>query len=390
MENSNPNNKQTEKIGVNGMNFEIRPNWKDNDINEINKYKLTPEKQLEKRIQRVSKNYHKASSEYRNYLESLRSNERIFWGLCRSVSPIRNKSKEKNKSSTTFKGKSTDDLNVHAKNCRDSDGTNFQTNHKTESRPNHRGRSKRVCNSHARNACSLPPNLEQQHKVNSNSEFEAIKNTENHKEVDLFLTNVVLQSCIEKYSRRLYNICKMIDLDSEDELDDEAYFEEICYGVPDRLIGENRIEDPKGPVETSVNFVKAKENTIENRACTQPQISNETISETINETASKWSTRLRANPNSNSSPSFDTRNYSSSSSPKKLSKATRSRLILKERIGNMNLSEVNISRQIDINNRYTCKNTNQISDTKNHPIANVIVTQNTHISKQPFSSLFNI
>ncbi|KAL3129274.1 hypothetical protein CHM_2g290 [Cryptosporidium hominis] len=391
MENSNPNIKQTEKIGVNGMNFEIRPNWRDNDINEINKYKLSPEKQLEKRTQRVSKNYYKASSDYRNYLESLRSDERVFWSLCRSVSPVKNKSKEKSKARTTNKGKSTDDLNVRTKSYRDSDGTYFQGSHETKSNLNYRGRSKRVQNSNVRNASSLPPNLKHEQKSNSNTELEAIDNTKNHKEIDLFLTNVSLQSCIEKYSRQLFNICKMIDFDSEDELiNEETYFEEIYYGVSDRVIGECRAENTNSPIETSINFVKVKEKNIENRVGIQPNIMNETINETINETASKWSTRLRANSNSNTSPTFGTNSSSKSSSPRKLSKATRSRLLLKERIFSMNPFGVNINGRIETNNRHTDRYNNQISSTENHPITNVIVTQNTHVSKQPFSSLFNM
>ncbi|KAJ1605545.1 hypothetical protein OIY81_3448, partial [Cryptosporidium canis] len=63
----------------------------DQDISEINKYRLPPDKQMERRVQRVSKNHHKASSEYRVYLESLRSDERAFWSLCRSVSPARSR-----------------------------------------------------------------------------------------------------------------------------------------------------------------------------------------------------------------------------------------------------------------------------------------------------------
>ncbi|KAK9173765.1 hypothetical protein CmeUKMEL1_09110 [Cryptosporidium meleagridis] len=391
MENSNPNIKQTEKIGVNGMNFEIRPNWRDNDINEINKYKLSSKKQLEKRTQRVSKNYYRASSEYRNYLESLRSDEKVFWSLCRSVSPIKNKSKEKSKSRTANKGKSTDDLNAHTKSYRNPDGTYFQAGHENKSNSNHRGRSKRIQNSNVRNASSLPPNLKHEHKSNSNTELEAIDNTKNHKEIDLFLTNVSLQSCIEKYSRQLFNICKMIDFDSEDELiSEEAYFEEIYYGVSDRVIGECRAKDTNNPIETSVNFVKAKENNIESKVGIKTKIMNETINETISETASKWSIRLRANSNSNVSPTFDTNSSSKSSSPRKLSKATRSRLLLKEKISSMNLFGVNINGQVGSNNRHTERYTNQMSSTENPPITNVIVTQNTHVSKQPFSSLFNM
>ncbi|OII72403.1 uncharacterized protein cubi_00398 [Cryptosporidium ubiquitum] len=385
MENSKTNYKENEKVLVNGMNFEIRPNWKDNDISEIYKYKLPPEKQLEKRIQRVSKNYHKASSEYRNYLESLRSDERVFWSLCRSVSPVRSKSKEKSKSRTVYKGKSTDDSNIHTKSSKGSDNTKYQTNHEAGSGINFRGRSKRIYSSETRNACSLPPNLEQKQKITSNGNLETTQDRENNGEIDLYLTYVRLQSCIEKYSRQLYNLCKMMDLDSEDEFYEDAYFEEISYGIPDRVIKNTQVEDKKGHTEISASFVKTEENTLENKSNTQPQISNETI----NETASKWSTRLRANQNSSCSPGFDANNNPISPSMK-LSKATRSRLSLKEKISNMNLSEINIKKQIHISNNYKDKNIDPILNAEDQPIANVIITQNAHISKQPFSSLFNM
>lgn len=340
---------------------------------------------MEKRIQRVSKNYHKASSEYKDYLESLRSDERVFWSLCRSVSPVRSKPKEKDKSRTSYRNRSRDDSKVYVKSSSNSDDTNYQTSNETEAGTNIRGRSKRVYNSETRNARSLPTNLEQKHKNISDEDSEAVKNTENNGEIDLYLTNVTLQSCIEKYSRRLYNLCKMIDLDSEDELYEDACFEEINYGIPDRVIKNSQVEDTKVNMEISSSIIKAGENIFENKPKIQPQISNETISET----ASKWSTRLRTNLNSNGYTSFDTSD-NSISPPMRFSKATRSRLILKEKISNMNLFEIGVKKQADTENNSRDKSTDTTSGTDNHPIANVIVTQNTHISKQPFSSLFNM
>lgn len=341
-------------------------------------------------MQRVSKNYQRASSEYRAYLESLRSDERIFWSLCRSVSPVRSSWKERQRSGkSTLKSRSTDDRVAYTRSTSSSGNGDSKTNSRVEKKPSRRGRSGRVQDSKERSTCSLPPALEQDHHgVDSSGSFTAIRDTENCIEVDLYLTSVTLQSCIESYSRRLYNICRMVDLDSEQEdFFEETYFEETNYGIPSKDIRDSETERTREQTEGSTGSVKAKDKTFKSRPNAQPQVSNETISET----ASKWSVRLRSDFSPSGSSGLDAGNDSKSHSTANLSRATRSRLLLKEKISKMSiLSETDPERAGSAGcNRVT--DTSPTSGTgNNHPVVNVILKQNSNISKQPFSSLFNI
>ncbi|KAJ1605000.1 hypothetical protein OIY81_3601, partial [Cryptosporidium canis] len=119
--------------------------------------------------------------------------------------------------------------------------------------------------------------------------------------IDLYLTNVALQSCVESYSRRLYNICRMIDVDSGSDsegLADGAYFSELDYGIPIRGSAAGPAELAKTQVRISDGPGRAREGAPVSLPDTQPQISGETISET----ASKWSIRLRSGPGPGKSP----------------------------------------------------------------------------------------
>ncbi|KAJ1604755.1 hypothetical protein OJ253_3491 [Cryptosporidium canis] len=370
MENSNPNVRGPERVEVNGMSFELRPRWRDQDISEINKYRLPPDKQMERRVQRISKNYHKASSEYRVYLESLRSDERAFWSLCRSVSPARSRPKESQRPGASIKRRSSGST-VHTGRGEDSRGPEGGL----EAQRGVAGRDRGVPSSGGRVVRSLPPALGCEH---AGGGPEGAQDT-GSVGIDLYLTNVALQSCVESYSRRLYNICRMIDVDSGSDsegLADGAYFSELDYGIPIRGFAASPTELAKTRVRISDGSARAKEGALVSLPGTQPQVSGETISET----ASKWSIRLRSGPGPGNPPSLEAGGSPRSPSPRKMSRATRSRLLLKERISSMDISELG-SGQADLRSR---------GDARTAPVASVITTQNANISEHPFSSLFNL
>ncbi|KAJ1606469.1 hypothetical protein OJ252_3156 [Cryptosporidium canis] len=357
------------------MSFELRPRWRDQDISEINKYRLPPDKQMERRVQRVSKNHHKASSEYRVYLESLRSDERAFWSLCRSVSPARSRPKESQRPGASIRRRSSGST-VHTGRGEDSRGP--EGGREAQGGAAGRGRGRGVSGSEGRAVRSLPPALGGGQAGGSGGGPEGAQDT-GSAGIDLYLTNVALQSCVESYSRRLYNICRMIDVDSGSDsegLADGAYFSELDYGIPIRGSAAGPAELAKTQVRISDGPGRAREGAPVSLPDTQPQISGETISET----ASKWSIRLRSGPGPGKSPGLEAGGSPGSPSPRKMSRATRSRLLLKERISSMDLSELG-SGQTDQRSR---------RDAGTAPVASVITTQNANISEQPFSSLFNI
>ncbi|KAF7456251.1 hypothetical protein HWI79_3202 [Cryptosporidium felis] len=381
---------RNERVRVDGMTFEIRPSWKDNQ--DRHKYRLPPEKQLEKRAQRVSRNHRKASSEYRDYLDSLRTDEHAFWSLCRSVSPLKSRSREKEKPKSRLR---------HSKGSLDDSGLELCSRSapgesagvSAERRvpgPKSRGRSGGSFCPESRKTHSLPPSVGP-HPERA-AALEENPSLETRGEIDLYLTNIALQSSIEGYSRRLFNICRMLDADSSDDFLEDEYLGEFddenqdwtnVGRSPSPGWGQNKVpggEAPRRPSGPSSRTPAGKKPEV------QPQVSNETV----RETASRWAARLRTAAAAGGSPGPEGPGSPGPSPRRRLSRATQARLSLKERVSSMcRLSGADTSGT----GPCTESQSQSLRDKNLHcstPLANVIVTRNAHISKQPFSSLFNM
>ncbi|KAH8740093.1 hypothetical protein FG386_001754 [Cryptosporidium ryanae] len=377
-----------EVVTVEGINFEIRPKWQSTE-DSIDKYKLTPEKQLEKKLQRVSDNYKKASLEYREYLRSLRTDDVLFRNLCRSVSPLKSNRKDKGRDNN----KRTRSLGRRSSTA----GVDLENNVKEELVEKQHVLIKRQ--SH-----SVPPINRKKEGTHRMIKYDKEDDfgEESSKKIDIYLTNLTLNDSIERYAKRLYSICKM--LDSEFSEDGEGYdydFFDSDYDI-EAVDNKRTVREgstlPNARVRNSIN--ESSNDTNERLNCSQIQQKQQpqTIIETLNETVSKWSRRLRKD-NSTENYSGGGGNENKENPITRVSKATRARMSLKEVASKLNFAdEEEVSKFLSERGRSETRKKSSIGQetgyydkgtNKNDSFANVIVTSES-VSKQPFISLFNV
>ncbi|KAH7650176.1 hypothetical protein FG379_003256 [Cryptosporidium bovis] len=383
-----------EVVTVEGVSFEIRPKWQ-NTENNIDKYKLTPEKQLEKKLQRVSDNYKKASLEYREYLKSLRTDSILFRNLCRSVSPLKSSCKDKTK----------DDIK-RARSLSRKGSIRFDL----ENKRNEKTGEKQGNNLISRQSRSAPPinrNKEDVQEINRYDKECDNFEKRGHRKIDVYLTNLTLSASIERYTRRLYNICKILDSDFGE--DDQNYGENYDYDEfdsdsNDEIINNKRTvignsTSPNSGAKRNINNANGNINAKLNDSKIQHENQSQIMEETLNETASKWSRRLRNN-NLKEAYSSDLGQKNRENSLTGISKATYARMSLKQIVSKLNLEDEGNNQSLFERGRSeirkkssTCQETGyydrRVNKNKENSFANVIVTSE-NVSKQPFISLFNI
>ncbi|KAK6588471.1 hypothetical protein RS030_4576 [Cryptosporidium xiaoi] len=383
-----------EVVTVEGVSFEIRPKWQ-NTENNINKYKLTPEKQLEKKLQRVSDNYKKASLEYREYLKSLRTDNVLFRNLCRSVSPLK----------SSCKGKTKDDIK-RARSLSRKGSIGFDLENKRNEKTDEKQENTLI----SRQSRSAPPinrNKEDVQEINRYDKECDNSEIRGHRKIDVYLTNLTLSASIERYTRRLYNICKILDSDFGE--DDQNYAENCDYDEFDSDNNDEIINNkqtvignstsPNSGAKRNINSANGHINAKLNDSKIQRDNQSQIMEETLSETASKWSRRLRNN-SLNEAYSSDMKQKNRENSPTGISKATYARISLKEIVSKLNLEDEGSNQSLfergtsGIRKKSsTCQETGYydrgVNKNRENSFANVIVTSE-NVSKQPFISLFNI